>query len=295
MKKLLLAVILCFTNVIYAAQPIEIIVPAVAGGPVDAIARTLSRILADTGITNIVTNHPGAEGDIGYNLAMEKKDNVIFVAPVSYYVFSHVVHHRENHHAKNMNMIAPVIISPMSIITGPKGFKSLQEMIETAKVKDVPCATSGGYGHVALEKLNQELGTRFIAVTYKGSGKASIDIMGDQIECNYDAVGIYVTKHNSGLLHVLAVSSPAPGLTGVPLMSSVVPDNKISNWYGFGIPKGGNVNDNAKVIEILNSYSSYTNYLKPLYENGFIPAKPNKNINQLMIDQTESSRKYYKN
>jgi tripartite-type tricarboxylate transporter receptor subunit TctC len=292
MKKLFLMLLLVCSVTVFAT-PIEIIVPVVSGGPVDAIARILSRILTDNGIENVVTNHPGAEGDIGYNVAMEKKDNVIFVAPVSYYVFSHVVHHRENYHAKNMNMIAPSIISPMSIMTGPKGFRSLNEMIETAKVKEVPCATSGGYGHVALGKLNKELGTKFVVVPYKGAGQASIDIMGDHIECNYDAVGVYVSKHNAGKLHILAVSRTAPGLTGVPLMSSIIPENKISNWYGFGIPKGGNVNDNDKVIEILNNFSSYTNYLKTLYDNGFLPAKPNKNINQIMIEQTENSRQYY--
>jgi tripartite-type tricarboxylate transporter receptor subunit TctC len=292
--KLLFVFAILISNISVAqSDPIEIVVPAVAGGPTDAVSRVLSRILTDNGVENFVSNHGGGEGDVGYNVAMQKKDNVIFVAPVSYYVFSHVIQHRENLHAKNMNIIAPSIISPMSIMTGPKGFKSLKEMIDVAKIKDVPCGLSGGYAHVALEMINAQYKTKFVPVPYKGSGQASIDIMGDHIECNYDAAGVYVPKHNAGLLKILAVNAKTPGLTNVPLISTIITDNKFSNWYGFGIPKEGNVNGNEKVLTILNNYSSYTDYLKTLYENGFIPATPRKNINQIMIEQTESSRQFY--
>ena len=294
MKKLIL-ILLIFFSVDVFSSPIEIVVPAVAGGPTDAIARTLSKILTDNNIENFISNHGGAEGDIGYNIAMEKKDNVIFAAPISYMVFSHVIQHRENLHAKNMNIIAPAIVSPMSIITGTKGFKSLKEMIEVAKTKDVPCGLSGGYARIALEMINQEYNTHFIPIPYKGAGQATLDVMGNQIECIYDAAGVYVAKHNAGQLVILGVNSKTPGLTNVPLISTVISDNKFTNWYGFGIPKNGNVNDNEKVLHILNNFSSYNTYLKPLFDMGFIPAKTNKNINQIIIEQTESARQYYKN
>ena len=88
MKKLFLTLLLTATTAF--AAPVNIVISVTPGGAIDLTGRTLSKILSDNGIDNIVTYKPGADGDIAYNYVMAERDNVILAGAAANFVFSHL-------------------------------------------------------------------------------------------------------------------------------------------------------------------------------------------------------------
>lgn len=286
MKKLL--TLLLFVSTLCSATPINIVISVTPGGAIDLTGRTLSKILSDNNIENIVTYKPGADGDIAYNYAMTEKDNVILVGAAANFVFSHVVQKRDNFHSTTMNIIAPVAKTPMAFITGPHGFTSFKEMIALAKTTPLPCGVSNAHGTAELGRINRLYGTKFEPVPYKGSGPVAQDLGGDNLKCAYDSVGTHIARHEARQLRILSVTHPIR--IQVPLVSTVLPKYTFENWYGFAVPNHSNLLNNNKVMSIMQDFGTYKEQVKPMVDQGFIMEKPQKDINQTNFMQT----RYYR-
>jgi tripartite-type tricarboxylate transporter receptor subunit TctC len=288
MKKILSTFLLCLSSLAYSAQPITIVVPVAPGGAIDLTARTLSKILTENDIENIVVNYPGANGDIALDHVLKEKNNVILAGAVATFVFSSVVEKRNNPYVGTMTFFSPVVKTATGFIANPNGYATFKSMIASAKVEPLPCGVSNAHGTAELNRINNDYGTKFEPVPYKGSGPLAVDLGGDNLKCAYDSIGSHIQRHDNGMLRILSTTHATTGLN-VPLVSSVLPNYTFDNWYGFAIPNGGNVLENKKVINIMNNFSSYTNEVTPLVQSGFILEKTNKNIGQIIEAQT----KYY--
>lgn len=288
MKKVLAVMLFCLVEVVQASTPITIVVPVAPGGAIDLTSRTLSKILSDNDIENIVVNQPGANGDIAYHRVMNEKNNVILAGAAATFIFSSVVAKRENPYVNSMTFIAPVVKTPMAFITNRDyGFKDFETMVATAKFRVVPCGVSNAHGMSELSRINKEYNTKFEPVGYKGSGPISIDLAGNHLNCAYDSIGTHVQRHENGTLKILADSHPVKGLK-VPLISSVLPNYTFENWYGFAIPHNSNLLQDKKLMDIMYNFSSYTKQLTPMINTGgFILEKPNKDINDVIKKQTQ--------
>jgi tripartite-type tricarboxylate transporter receptor subunit TctC len=287
MKQLLLALLLSASTVF--AAPVNIVISVTPGGAIDLTGRTLSKILSDNNIDNIVTYKPGADGDIAYNYTMAEHDNVILVGAAANFVFSHVVQKRDNFHSTTMTIIAPVAKTSMAFITGPKGFATFKDMIASAKTTPLPCGVSNAHGTVELTRINKLYETKFEPVPYKGSGPVAQDLGGDNLRCAYDSVATHIPRHEAGQLKILAVTHSIK--IQVPLASTVLPGYTFENWYGFAIPNGSNLLADHRLMDIIQNFSKHTNETKPMVDQGFIMEKPLKNINEINYLQTREYRK----
>lgn len=287
MKQLLLALLFATSTVF--ANPINIVISVTPGGAIDLTGRTLSKILTDNGIDNIVTYKPGADGDIAYNYVIAERDNVILAGAAANFVFSHVVQKRDNFHSTNMTIIAPVAKTPMAFLTGPKGFTKFKDMIATAKTTPLPCGVSNAHGTVELTRINKVYGTKFEPVPYKGSGPVAQDLGGNNLRCAYDSVGTHIPRHEAGQLQILAVTHKTK--ITAPLASTVLPGYTFENWYGFAIPNNSNLLTNRRLLDIMQNFNQYTEQVKPMMDQGFILEKPIKNINEINYLQARNYRK----
>lgn len=287
MKKLLASILFCLSG-IAVATPINIVISVTPGGAIDLTGRTLSKILTDNGVENIVTYKPGADGDIAYNYVTAEKDNVILVGAAANFVFSHVVQKRDNFHSTTMTIIAPVAKTPMAFITGPQGFVSFKEMIASAKTTPLPCGVSNAHGTVELTRINKLYSTKFEPVPYKGSGPVAQDLGGNNLKCAYDSVGTHIARHDARHLRILSVTHPIR--IQVPLASSILPNYTFENWYGFAVPRGSNLLENTKVMSVMKNFGTYSDQVKPMVDQGFIMEKPQADINQTNFIQTRNYR-----
>lgn len=290
MKRLLL--LLLFVTTTAFASPVNIVISVTPGGAIDLTGRTLSKILSDNGIDNIVTYKPGADGDIAYNYVMVERDNVILAGAAANFVFSHVVQNRDNFHSTTMTIIAPVAKTPMAFLTGPKGFATFNSMIASAKTTPLPCGVSNAHGTVELTRINKMYGTKFEPVPYKGSGPVAQDLGGNNLRCAYDSVASHIPRHEAGQLRILAVTHKTK--ITAPLASTALPGYAFENWYGFAIPNGSNLLANQRLLDIMQNFGQYTEQVKPMVDQGFILEKPTKNINEINYLQTRNYRIYRK-
>lgn len=287
MKQLLLALLFAASTAF--AAPVNIVISVTPGGAIDLTGRTLSKILSDNNIENIVTYKPGADGDIAYNYVMAEHDNVILAGAAANFVFSHVAQRRDNFHSTTMTIIAPVAKTSMAFITGPKGFATFKDMIASAKTTPLPCGVSNAHGTVELARINRVYGTKFEPVPYKGSGPVAQDLGGDNLHCAYDSVATHIPRHEAGQLKILAVTHSIK--IKAPLASTVLPGYTFENWYGFAIPNGSNLLADRRLMDIMQNFGKYTDEIKPMVAQGFIMEKPLKNINEINYLQTRDYRK----
>lgn len=285
MKFLLAVSAACSLSFAYADKPIEIVLPVTAGGAVDQNARALSQLLTNNNIPNVVTYYPGAEGDIAYRHATTLRDNVILVGAHSTFVFSHVNNKRKNFYAETLDLYGPVTVAPQGFLTGPKGFKSYQELVQEAKKKELPCGVSNSTGTVLLMSFNKDHGTKFVPVPYKGSSPLIVDLGGNHIRCGFDTLASHYPRHAEKQITIL--SSSFNNKISVPLIAQEIPAKKIESWYGFGLPKDGNLSKDPRIISVLKSMSSNKEALAQLIDQGYSPAKLNPDLNAEVVRQTE--------
>jgi tripartite-type tricarboxylate transporter receptor subunit TctC len=284
--KFLLAVSAALSmSLAHAQKPIEIVLPVTAGGAVDQNARALSQLLTNRGIANVVTYHPGAEGDIAYRHAMLLKDNVILVGAHSTFVFSHVNNKRKNFYAETLDLYGPVTMSPQGFITGPNGYNSYKQLVQDAKKQEIPCGVSNSTGTVMLLSFNKEYGTKFVPVPYKGSAPLVVDVGGGHVKCGFDTLASHYPRHEAKQLTIL--SSSYNNKINVPLIAQEIPVKKVDSWYGFGLPKDGNLAKDQKIISLLKSLPNNQEALAPLVNAGYTPAKINPDLNTEVVRQTE--------
>lgn len=243
----------------YPDKPVRIVVGFSAGGSTDVIARVLAKQLTESlGQTFVVENRPGA----GSNIAAEQ---VVRADPDGYTLYFMAVTNAINHTLyKNLRFdinkdLVPVAMGaqvPNILVVNPQvPAKSVKELVDYAKANPGKMAfASSGSGtsiHMAGELFKMQAGIDVLHVPYKGSAPALTDLIGGQVQFDFDNMPSAWPHVQSGKLRALAVttkerSAAAPDL---PTMAeSGFPDFDVSSWFGLTAP----ANTPPEVLEVLN-------------------------------------------
>ena len=77
-------------------------------------------------------------------------------------------------------------------------------------------------------------------IPYKGSGQAVVDLIGGQVNMNFDTMPPVLEHIKSGKLRALAISTPQRSqLPDVPTFTEVgITGFEVTNWYSVMGPKG---------------------------------------------------------
>lgn len=276
-----------FSTAVFASEPITIVVPTPPGGAVDITARSLSKALTTKGFSNAVVYHPGANGDIGLNVALEKQDNVIFVASSANFVFSNVLLNRENIHTAKTQLIGPSVTNPMVFIApASSDVKTFKDLVELAKKKETVCGVSNSHGEIELKQINLNYGTKFVPVPYKGTGQMIPDIVGGHTPCGYDQIAAYTGLE--GKVKFLASSKAVRN--DIPVISTVLPKYQFETWYAAAIPNNSNLLKNAELINVIKTWNQDPELARPLTEKSFIMVKAEADLNARAVKETEYYR-----
>lgn len=284
MKRLLIALLFCSSAF---AEPINIIMPVLAGGNVDVFARALSKVLTESDIDNITMYHPGANGDIAYSQVANKFDTSILIAPMHVFVLSHVSQNRDNFHTKNMKIIGPMVETPFVFVTSANGFNSFSEMIKYAKTNELLCGTSGA-ASIELLRINKEYNTKFQPVPYKGTAQLKTDLLGGHIKCGYDGAGAYAQEHDAKSLKYLASNMSV--IKGVPHIDTVLPQYKFQMWFGIAIMNDSKLLKNEKLMNAITKINLNKDYIEKLSQHNLYAANISNKINDKVEKLTEHYR-----
>src|SRR5436190_4937336 len=159
-------VAMLFVTPAQAADPIKMVVPFAAGGPVDALARIVANELAPRLHTDVVVeNRGGAGGLLAVDQVMRAPPDgrTILFASVGAFVITNALKPQPGYdQLKSFAPVARIGAAPtLFIVKADSPFKTLPELV--AKVKSGAKMSFGSAGagttmHIAAEQLNVSAG-----------------------------------------------------------------------------------------------------------------------------------------
>ena len=266
MKKrtLLIAIAVAFTSSFALAQsttkPLRIIVAFAAGGPVDAMARTISDPLSKSlGRTVIVENKPGASGAFGAGevLKSEADGSVVWLtsvgaAAINPSLFPKLPYNMQ----KDFTPVSLVANNVEVFVVNEKNSaKDAKEFIANAKAKKEPTpigsSGKGSIPHLALLQLEQSTGSDLLHVPFNGMAPALNNLLGGQVDGFFADVPAVMAQIKGGRVKAIGMASK----TRHPLLPDVKTFEEqgfksvdTNNWYGIF----ASAKTSPEVIKLLN-------------------------------------------
>lgn len=244
----------------YPSRPIRIIVPFVAGGVGDILARTLSpRLSENLGQPVIVENRPGADSVTGTEYAAK-------AAPDGYTIFQYSTPQtinmvlREKPGYDLLRDFAPVarVVSATLVLVTPASSpnRTVADLVADAKSKPGGLTYGSGgvgsVGHLSGEFLKRAARISALHVAYKGNAAVLTDLIGGRLDFFFASPPEAVQGVGAGHLRALAVTATqrVPTFSDVPTMiESGFPGFDPSSNYGYMVP----VNTPAPTVQQLHA------------------------------------------
>jgi tripartite-type tricarboxylate transporter receptor subunit TctC len=266
----------------YPVRPVRMIVPFVAGGGTDLLARLVTPRLSEVLGQQIVIDNRGGGGSIlgtqllakspadGYTIAMF--DTAFAINPG----FAEKLPYDAE---RDFAFVAIIAISPTVLVAYP-GLKvrSIQNLIAAAKANpDKIRAASAGVGsssHLTIEMLNSAAKIRLLHVPYKGAGAAIQDMLGGHADLTFAVAGSVATQIQAGTLVPLAVTGKKPSvlLPDVPTFAaSGLPEVNPEAFRFIGAPARIPAGAHDRLTTALATIMAVPELRTRLVANGFDP------------------------
>jgi tripartite-type tricarboxylate transporter receptor subunit TctC len=200
----------------WPARPIRVIVPHPAGGSVDAVARMVTRRLADIlGKPFIVENRGGANGNIGAAAAASAPPDgyTLLFTTTGPLVFNKLIYKSTAFDpVRDFAPIVKVSAIPLVVVANSSvPVKNISDLVAYAKANPgkVTYASpgNGSMGRLTAELLQSDLGIQITHVPYTGSAPAMNDVLGGRVNLSFDLLPTYTEHIRNNTLKALAVTT----------------------------------------------------------------------------------------
>jgi tripartite-type tricarboxylate transporter receptor subunit TctC len=120
--------------------------------------------------------------------------------------------------------------------------RTVADLIALAKAKPGGLAYAsagvGNFSHLAMELFSLATGVKLLHVPYKGTGPASLALIGGEVQMGFNNVQTLLQNVREGQLRVLAVAEPqrVAALPDVPTVAETVPGFAMAPWIGVIVP-----------------------------------------------------------
>jgi tripartite-type tricarboxylate transporter receptor subunit TctC len=231
----------------FPQRPVTLIVPYVAGGPVDIIARTLSTKLSERwGKPLVIDNRGGAGGNIGSDaVAHANPDGYTMLINTPALVINPTFLDKSSvDPQRDLAAVTNVGYVPALILVNNKSpFNTVRELVAFAKANPGKLTFgspgSGTSLHLAGEMFKQLASVDLTHIPYKGTSQATTDLIGGQIDIQFNAMVAALPQVKAGQLKALAVTS-AQRVSQLPQLPTIqeggVPSYEFTLWYGIFAP-----------------------------------------------------------
>jgi len=233
----------------YPTRPINIIVPAAAGGPTDTLTRVLAQAMGEALRQQmIIENVGGAGGTIGINRAAKAKpDGYTLLLYHIGMATSPALYRKLQYDTLNdFDYIGQVADVPMMLIAKKATpANTFAEFLSYAKAnKDKLTYANAGLGSASYLcgiLFMSAIDTSFTMVPYKGTGPAMNDLVGGQVDFMCDQTTNTVPQIKSGNVKAYGVTT-ASRLASMPDMATLNEQGlkgfDLVVWNGLFAPKG---------------------------------------------------------
>jgi tripartite-type tricarboxylate transporter receptor subunit TctC len=235
-----------------SGQPIKLVVPYAAGGPIDVTARALAERVRESLGTVVIDNKAGAGGNIGADaVAKAAPDGLtIGIAATATHAVNPWLYRRMPYDAgKDFAAITQMVRVPNVLVLNAARaeqlkIKTLADLVAYAKANPAKLnygsGGTGSAGHLAGEMFKQRAGIFALHIPYRGANPAQLALLAGEVDFNIDNLAAAAPNIRAGKLKALAVTSleASPSLPGVPPMSATFSGFSIDTWWGLVAPAG---------------------------------------------------------
>ena len=250
----------------YPKRPIELVVPFVAGGTTDNIARLMAQRFSESwGQTVVVNNRAGGGSTIGTNaVAKAPPDGHTLLVTTIGFAINAGLQKLPYDPIGDFTPITELASLPLVLVVHASvPATNLQEFIALAKSKaggwDYASSGTGTSPHLAAEMFKSMAGIELVHVPFKGNAEAMNSLMGGHVKIYFALVPAVLQHIKTGALRAIAVTTEErlPYLPDVPTIAELgFPGYEISSWQGVfapaGTPKDVVAKINGELVRMLN-------------------------------------------
>jgi tripartite-type tricarboxylate transporter receptor subunit TctC len=232
----------------YPKKPIELVVPFVAGGTTDNIARLMAQRFSESwGQPVVVNNRPGGGSTIGsHAVAKAAPDGYTLLVNTISFAITAALQKLPYDPINDFAPITELASLPLVLVVHPSlPATNLEEFIALAKSKpggwDFASSGIGTSPHLAAEMFKSAAGIDLVHVPYKGNAEAMNALLGGHVKIYFALVPAALQHIKAGSLRALAVTTETrlPYLPDVPTIAERgFAGYEISSWQGAWAPAG---------------------------------------------------------
>lgn len=222
---------------------VTILVPFVAGGPSDIIARVIAAKM-QLGQTVVAENRPGANGAVaGQLLARAQPDGYTFlVGSIGVFAINKALRGAAiGYDPEAFTPITLAVTTPNVLTVNPSSpARTVPEFIAWLKANAGKFGYStsgvGASDHLTMELFKQRTGTDITHIPYQGGAAATTDLLAGNVHATFQNMPTVHAHVTAGRLRALAVTAAErhPQMPDVPTMAEQgITDFNVTSWQAM--------------------------------------------------------------
>lgn len=225
-------------------KPVRIVVSYAAGSGTDQVARYVADTMSKlSGQPFIVTNAPGADGNIGASTALRSAEDMytLLVSGSSTHAANAAIYDKLPFDPeRDFTPLSALAYIPFVLLVNPERTKArtLKEFLSISKSgnQDLSFASPSVGSRIAGEQFKRLSGLNAVNVPYKASSAAMTDFLGGRIDYYFCDIATAPPQVAAGKAVALAVSTKqrAHRLPDIPTLAELgFPDFDVSSWMAI--------------------------------------------------------------
>ena len=233
----------------YPQRPITFVVPFAPGGGSDSLGRELAKLLGERlGQPVVVDNRGGAGGAIAAaQVSQSKPDGYTLLMVTSTFVTVAATERKLSYDIlKDFSPIAMLGRGPLLLVVNKDtGIANVAQLVDAARKKpeafNYVSAGPGSINHLAGALFVQRTGARMTHIPYKGSGPATMDLIGGQAQVFFATVPTILGQVKGDKVRLIAATTAKRSrlFPETPTVDeSGVKGFDVETWWGVVGPPG---------------------------------------------------------
>ena len=235
----------------WPTRPVTILVPFVAGGPSDIVARAIANRMAQTiGQPVVAENRPGANGEVAARQVVRSAPDghTLFVGSIGVFAINAALRPNLGYDpVRDLTPITLAVTTPNVLVVNAERVpvRTLPELVDWLKRNRGRTSYStsgvGSSDHLTMELFKQRTGTDPEHVPYNGGAAAATDLIAGNVQLSFQNLGTVAGHIQGGRLRAIAVTSAERNriLPDVPTaIEQGLPDFVVTSWQAAMAPTG---------------------------------------------------------
>ncbi len=233
----------------YPSRPVKVVVPFVAGGGLDGIARVVTaKLQEELKQPFVIENRAGGAGNVGTAaVAKSPADGyTILMTTIGHTIAPSLSTNLRYDSIKDFQPLTLLGETSIVLVVDPKlPIRNVQELVAWAKANP----SSANYGssgvgnplHLSMEMLMRATGTKFVMVPFTNDAQILTAITQGQLQAAMTPYSISRGQMEAGTIRAIAVTGAKrwPPLPDMPTVAEQgVPGYRSDSWHGMMLPAG---------------------------------------------------------